>query len=525
MATAASLARQSDPACGYLYKPRLELRDYQCECLSQMDHKKAFAIFHAMRCGKTATLLADFGRKQVAGEVTCLLVVAPAGCYRVWEEEISKHLDESLRDQTWVFTWKSGMGKGDMESLSLFLNYTACRIFLVNVESLSSSRNIAREVCKKFLSCNSAMMVVDEATTIKNVTAKRTKFINQVLSPLAKYRRILSGLPTPRSPLDLFGEFEFLDKKILGHDLFITFQAKYAYTKRHHFPLAKWPTTIVTGYRDNIGELAELIAPYSHRVEFRPDIPSTYSIREVKMTKEQAEIYSKVKEEATARLNEEGDHVTATQVITQILRLHQILCGHVGDENQKIHSIPEKKTEQLLELLEEYSGKAVIWCSYDHDVRKVSSELATEYDESLIMRDSRGDPVVDDYGRVKKVSPSWPNGVVARFWGGNVATREEEESRFQEDPRCRFMVASPGAGGRGRRWEMADLAVYYSSTDNLEHRDQSEARILGVEKHRSADYVDLICRGTVEEKILKALRSKIDLASIITGDSWREWVM
>jgi len=114
---------------------------------------------------------------------------------------------------------------------------------------------------------------------------------------------------------------------------------------------------------------------------------------------------------------------------------------------------------------------------------------------------------------------------VARFWGGNVSSREEEERRFKEDPRCRFMVATPHAGGRGRTWDVADLVVYHSSTNNLEHRDQSEQRVQGVGKTRQVDYVDLICPGSVEDKILKALRQKIDLAGMITGDDFREWIV
>jgi SNF2 family DNA or RNA helicase len=505
------------------YQPRLDLRDYQLECVKKMADLPAFAIFHAMRCGKTATLLADFGDKVLAEEITSLLVVAPAGCYRVWEEEISKHLDPDLLRQTWVFTWRSGMSRRSHNDLDRFLISGGFHVLLMNVEALSRPGD-ARKTCKFFLTNRRAMMVVDECTVIKNYKAKRTKFINRFLSPLAKYRRILSGLPTPRSPLDLYSEFEFLDKRILRHEFYLTFQYEYAYTRKHWFPYAKAPATIVTGYR-NTEKLNSLIAPFSHRVEFRPKIPSTYSIRDVKMTKEQMRIYSEMRDEATARLNEEGDHVTATQVITQILRLHQVLCGHVGDEDGKIHAIPENKTEQLLELLEDYAGKAIIWCSYDHDVKKVANALATEYDESLIVRDSEGLPVLDRYGREQRRSPEWPSRVVARFWGGNIATREDEERNFRESKTCRFMVATPGAGGRGRRWDAADLAVYYSSTNDLEHRDQSEARVLGVDKSHCADYVDLICRGTVEEKILKALREKIDLAGTITGDSWREWVV
>ena len=87
------------------------------------------------------------------------------------------------------------------------------------------------------------------------------------------------------------------------------------------------------------------------------------------------------------------------------------------------------------------------------------------------------------------------------------------------------MVATPSAGGKGRTWDNADLVIYYSSDYNLENRDQSEMRVQGVEKKRGVEYVDLIVPGTVEMKILKALREKMDLAAAITGDNWKEWLI
>jgi len=114
---------------------------------------------------------------------------------------------------------------------------------------------------------------------------------------------------------------------------------------------------------------------------------------------------------------------------------------------------------------------------------------------------------------------------VALFYGGNRKEREEEERRFKTDPACRFMVATPAAGGKGRTWDVADLVVYYSSTNDLEHRAQSEERPRNVGKVKPIHYVDLVVPGTVDEKIIQALRAKIDLAAVVTGDAWREWLI
>ena len=193
----------------------------------------------------------------------------------------------------------------------------------------------------------------------------------------------------------------------------------------------------------------------------------------------------------------EKDYVTASQVIVQLLRMHQVLCGHVGTEDGRTIEIPEKRTAELLDLLEEHDGKSIIWCSYDLDVRKVSEAIAKHF-------------------KTKKV---------ARFWGGNRASREDEEKMFLNDPECRHIVATAAAGGRGRTWTVADLVVYYSNSPDLEHRSQSEERAQGVDKIKSVAYVDLIARGTVDERMIKALRNKISMAATITGDNYKEWLI
>lgn len=487
-----------------VYRPRVQLRDYQLEALSKMSGRDAFALLMAMRTGKTATLLADFGRLELAGGVEDLLVVAPKGVYRTWVGELEKHLDPRLYRRLRTEVYRSGR----KSTPGFFTNVSGPRVLLMNIEAISSTK-AARVACELFVTGRRVMIVVDESTVIKNYEAKRTKYMVRHLGPMGRVRRILSGLPTPRSPLDVYHQFEFLRPGILGYRNWWDFRFMHAVMRK--FVFGGRTIDLVVGYR-NIEELQRRVEQHSFRVEFRPDIPSTYSIREVEMTEQQRRLYRDLKDLATTKLDEES-HVTATMVITQLLRLHQVLCGHVVDETGREHVIPENKTAELMELMEDYGGKAVVWCSYDHDVRKVAQALATEYDEGLYQGERR----VRD--------PEWPNPAVARFWGGNVSSREEEERRFKEDPRCRFMVATPHAGGRGRTWDVADLVVYHSSTNNLEHRDQSEQRVQGVGKTRQVDYVDLICPGSVEDKILKALRQKIDLAGMITGDDFREWIV
>jgi len=471
------------------YEPLMKPRDYQAKANRLMYDRKAFALLMAMRTGKTKVALDDFGAMELAGKACDLLVIAPAGVYRTWETAVKEHVSADLQKRLAVYTWVSGKGK----TIGPFLKDQSPRLLLMNVEALSRPGE-ARLAAAEFVRQRKAVIAIDESTIIKNPIAKRTKFINEMLAPLSPYRRILSGLATPRSPLDLFSQFEFLDWNILG------FRSYYAFRRRYTIPRI----INIGGRRQEIfdqiapgaaEELHALIEDHSFRVPFRPNIPPTYSIREIPMTEEQRKAYQELKEYATTQL-ENGSHITATVVIAQILRLHQILCGHVKDENGSEHSIPEHRTSELIELLEDYDGKAVIWCSYDIDIRKVSEALEKHF-------------------KVK----------VARFWGGNLSSREIEERDFKNRSDTPYMIATPDAGGRGRTWDVADLVVYYSSKNNLEHRDQSEQRVQGVDKKRPVDYVDLIVPDTVEMKILEALRNKIEMASIINGDNFREWLI
>jgi hypothetical protein len=517
---------------------------HQMEALKRLSNQRAFALLMAMRTGKTKVVLDDYGRLEADGKCGSALIIAPAGAYRTWETEIIEHVGPSLLRRLLTYTWSaSAKSQAAQKIQDIFMaNVVRPRIMMMNVEALSEVKR-ARELAVNFLSqTRDAMCVVDESTSIRGADSLRTKFIIDKLRPLATYRRIMSGLPSPNSPFDLWAQFYFLDPKILGHLTFKTFQHHYAEIQQvcmiparvlreklhkmvgakpfnvpgmglvnaHDLPHAMLieeiarrggyvpRVPVIKAYR-NEEELAGLIAPHSYRVKLSDcyDLPpKIYSKREVALTEEQKRIYSEIKQYAFVELNE-LEHVTANHVLTRIVRLHQVLCGHVRDDSGTIQDLPENRTKQLLELLNEHTGKSIIWCSYDHDITRLTTALTKEFGE----------------------------GSVARFWGGNRPTRENEERRFREDPTCMYMLATPGAGRFSRMWAVADLVVYYSNTPDLEHRSQSEERAQGLDKINSVLYVDLVVPGTVDEKIITALRAKINMAAVITGDSWQEWVV
>lgn len=495
------------------YFPKTTPRQHQRDALAALAKRPAgedvFAWLMEMGTGKSKVILDEWGARVTAGELRDLLIIAPAGAYRNWWRvddedpgEVQKHLGGDLYERVVLCPWISGAGKTHQSMVESALRQTdRPRIFVMNVEALSTV-SAAQEACRTFLRGGRGMIVVDESTSIKGFNSRRTlqliggKKVTQGIMDLAPARRIATGLVAPRDPLDLWSQFAFLDWRILGSRSFYGFRSRYAIMKKMDVGGRRFD--IVVGYRD-VEELHQRIAPWSFRClkEDCLDLdPKTYSTREVTLTPNQVRMYKELKEHATAALDA-TTFVTATQVITQLLRLDQLLCGHVVDEQGGVHDVTENRTSEVLQLLGEHSGKAIIWTAYDRCVRKLAAAIEKEFGKES----------------------------VACFWGANRTTRGEDEQRFKTDPRCRFMVATPGAGGRGNTWVVADLVIYHSNTDNLEHRAQSEDRAHRDGQTKPVHYVDLVARGTVDEKKLKALRAKINMATVINGDNYREWLI
>ena len=194
----------------------------------------------------------------------------------------------------------------------------------MNVEALSTKKGL--EFAAKFMSCHETMLAIDESTTIKNPNAKRTKSI-LLLGKLAKYKRILTGSPVTKSPLDLYTQCGFLNSFLLGFDSFYAFRNRYANMIDRNFGGRR--VQLIGSYK-RLDELAEKLKVFSYRVlkEDCLDLPEkVYTRREVELTDEQSKAYATMKSAALALLK--GKMATAPHVLTQMMRLHQITCGHL----------------------------------------------------------------------------------------------------------------------------------------------------------------------------------------------------
>jgi SNF2 family DNA or RNA helicase len=363
----------------------------------------------------------------------------------------------------------------------------------MNVEAFSSKKGV--DFAKKFLSCHNTIIGIDESTTIKNPMAKRTRAIIE-LGLKCKFKRILTGSPVTKSPLDLFSQCYFLSPFLLGHESFYTFKTRYAITKQVN--VSGRMIQLVVGYR-NLPELSEKVKPFSYRVlkDDCLDLPKkTYMKRIVQLTDEQKRLYKTMKEKAIAFLN--GKMVSTAAVITQLMRLHQITCGHFKSDDGDVQDVKSNRLNELMDVLEEVEGKAVIWAHYRYDIKNIVETVSKKYGENSVVTYYGDTSTEDRQLAIKKIQD--PNSPV------------------------RFIVGTPQTGGYGITLTGASTMIYYSNGYDLEKRQQSEARIDRIGQEKPMTYIDIIAEGTVDDKIVQSLRKKVNIATEIMGEELKDWI-
>lgn len=464
--------------------------------------KAAFAWLMEMGTGKSKTDCDESGIMFSLGLIDTWIIFAPKGVYNNWIKpggELETHMGIPYT----AVKWEAGGGNtANKKRLERLLSPAmSLRILVINIESISSGK-VAMGYLEKLIASSAKnqqgrhkiKISIDEATRIKNHDSTRTK--NAIMLGLkVAYRRTLTGSPITKSPLDAYGQFTFLDPAILGYNSFFPFRAKYAVMREMSFGSRK--VKMVTGYR-NQEELKSRIADHSFRVlkEDCLDLPpKLYSIKEVELTDQQMTAYIQMRDEALTQL---GDTFTTAQnAITILSKLQQIVCGHVKDNEGVVHRLATNRIDSLLETIEETSSDVIIWSRYREDVQRIVEALHKEYGEYS----------------------------VAQYHGGNTKSRDAEAERFVNDSNCRFIVATQQSGGYGNTWLNGRETIYYSNYEDLELRLQSEDRPHRAGQTNPCHYTDLIAPGTIQVKLVKSLRAKMDIADSILGDNPREWLL
>ena len=477
------------------YKFKTKPYAHQKLALKKSWAEKTYALFMEMGTGKSKVLVDNIAILYDTAAIRGALIVAPKGVYKNWYDiEIPVHLPDHVKHSK-VLWEPTSSKKKQLELDTLFDKKKELKVLIMNVEAFSTPKGL--QFAKKYLSLfnGRALFGIDESTTIKNPTAKRTKSILQ-LGNLVTYRRILTGSPVTKSPLDLYTQCMFLDKKHLGLDSYYSYRARYAHMVKRNFGGRQ--VQIIDSYR-RLDELAGKLDHFSYRVlkEDCLDLPpKIFTTRIVELSTEQKEQYVMMKQAAIAE--HKGKLMSSATALTTLLRLHQITCGTFKADDGTVTPIKNNRITALMDCLAEIEGKAIIWATYREDLKNIVTALKKAYGEASTVE----------------------------YHGGVDATlRQDNIAQFQDvKGPTRFFVGNAQTGGYGITLTAANTVIYYSNNYDLEKRLQSEDRAHRIGQTGSVTYVDLVAEKTIDERIIKSLKDKIGIANEIMGEDIKDWI-
>lgn len=475
------------------YRYKTKPYEHQRIAFEESRGKKYYGLLMEMGTGKTKVILDTAAYLWDRGKINALLVFANNGSYTNWmTDEIPLHLPDHVARN--VVCWKVGGTGKRLERLyaTLFTpNQMHLQILVMNVEALAFDKGL--NFALRFVRTHQTLTVVDESTTIKNHKAKRTRGIMRV-GKESVARRILTGSAITNNPLDLYAQCDFLSRGCLQFTSYYAFRSYYAELQEIRLKDTGRMVKIVTGYR-YLDKLTRDLQAFSFIIKKDDCLdlpPKVYEKYRVEMTPEQARLYEQLRKTSVAEL--EGDtHVTARIVLVKLLRLHQLVCGHLKDDEGRTHEVPHRRLDALDTVLAEVSGPAIIWASYRADIKAIAAHLS----------------------RDKKCR-------VATYFGD---TSDEERIKVREAfqaGRLDRLVGNPSTAGYGLTLTASSHHVYYSNTFDAGVRQQSEDRSHRIGQTKSVTYTDLYCPKTIDEKILKSLRTKKQFADRILVSNWRE---
>ena len=478
------------------YKYKTKPYQHQHDVLMLSWDKESWAYFMEMGTGKSKVCIDNAAMLRERGEIDTFIVVAPKGVYRNWANlEIPAHMPDRVRDDSLMAIWRPTPPRALKQDLLSFMEPAKnFRILVMNIEALSTVKG--QKFLVGVLKASQALLAVDESTAIKSPKASRTKALIKI-SELAKYKRILTGFPVTQSPMDLWAQCRFLDKTFLGDcgDNYFQYQYRYAVMKKQSVGTHSFNR--VVGYR-NLEELSGFLKNFSSRVmkEECLDLPAKiYTQRSVTLSGDQVRIYDELKKYALAHIEDE-EFMTANNVMTQLLRMQQVLSGHTKVDSGEMIEIKDNRLNELMDCLEEVEGKAIIWSRFRYDVKRITEALSKKYG---------------------------PRSTVNYFGDTSDEARSTAIENFQEGD-TRFFVGNPQTGGYGITLTAAQTVIYFANSFDLAIRMQSEDRAHRIGQTEHVNYIDLISEGTIDEQIVKALRNKMDIASVVMGEELKEWL-
>ncbi len=454
------------------YEHQYKAFNFACEkfgLLPSPSHSNGVALLMEMGTGKTLTSIAIAGALYQFGKVNRILITAPLSILGVWEQEF-----EQFADFPHKVTVLKGSSKEKGEMLKA-LGKNNLQIVVVNYES-------AWRIEKELLAFDADLIIADEAHKIKEARTAQSKAMHH-FGDKARYKLLLTGTVITNKELDVFSQYRYLNRKVFG-DSFYVFRNRY-------FDMVGYGNHIPRFRNYMLDEFLEKMHSIAYRVTKSEclDLPDiTEEVRTVELEDKAMKLYKKLEKESYAELAD--SEVSIVNVLTKLLRLSQLTGGYVTDDEGNSNFVSSAKKNALSDIFDSAiaEGKKIV----------VMARFVPELNDIEALLKEKG----IGYTTVR----------------GGIKNREEEIRKFQEDPGCRVFVGQIAAAGLGITLTAASTMVFYSLDYSMSNFEQAKARIHRVSQTENCHYIYLVAKSTVDLKVLRALRQKVDLAKTLVDD-------
>lgn len=453
---------------------------HQLVALRRAWNKKEFALFHEMGTGKTFTTINLAAARYQAGLIDGLVVICPTPIKYIWEFELEKFCP--IDYSAWIYE------SGDKPKIWIREKREELKVLVVGVESLSISNGQSIQQLEYFQRFHKFMCAIDESSRIKNWKAARSKNVVKV-GGWAEYRLLLTGTPVTQGLQDLFGQFLFLNAKIIDCKNFFVFRNRYCV-------MGGFQGKQILGYQFQ-DDLLNKLKPYVDYVTKEQCLDLPEQIYPAPIIVQQSDEQKRVMKQLTDEfaMIDGTDEITVSTVLERMLRYQQVIGGSFPfEEDGEYHTKPipggNPKLDAMMEYIDDIpeNAKVIIWARFVPEIGYITERLKKVYGERSVVQ----------------------------FYG---ATTPEERpvnsAAFQEDSQVRFIVSNQTVGGYGQTWTAGTYVIYYSNTFSYEDRYQSESRPHRKGQTNHVTYQDIEMAVPQDRMILKAIRKKKDLAQVV----------
>jgi SNF2 family DNA or RNA helicase len=503
---------------------------HQVADLAMNGRKKAWGRLWEMGVGKTWPTLVEAAQLYLDNLIDVLIVVAPKAVAINWvADQIPQHLPDEVNAYCHAYELPKAKTTAHRQGVARLLEHWRQRRGLVVLSV--SYEGVMDEECKELIKLlisveevvdgkprrvgtGRAMAVADESSYIANDGAKRTQRMYSI-GALCEYRRILEGTPGD-DPRKFYSQMKFLDPnfwvrhRINSLKAFETTFCKIVKSKNLTTKIQRGGRTIevqvprVVGFQ-NLDQLKRMVLEGASRLTTEDagiHLPEkTYQRLKFELTPKQRQIYEQLRLEYMVELAS-GHFMAAPLAMVRLLRLQQVTSGYLPFEDETgdlavVEIMPPKQNprlERVLEHLELVPHQTIVFARFTPEV----------------------DMLLDALPSIRKKA--------VRFDG---RTSDKERARSLEAFKAGdadFMVGKVGAMGRGLTLVNGKRTTYYSNDFSWMNRAQSEKRVHRIGQVDPCFYDDLQATRTVDDRIIKSLISKNDIAAQITGDTLKEWL-